>query len=422
MSMLGPLILIAGVASTFGCKVKPKVRPVEEAYGAIDDVPDGALAARPLVGRARCRQEAELPVGAPFELGEQAPLGGKTLVAIATGVGLNRVGKLLTLDESGKVVSARELGKLEREAPPPVLSTQVATQVATPVSTEGSTAPSAWAVAYFKQGSKRESEVFIEGNGKSYSTVVPQQSDDAYGLSLAIRGDDVLVAWDEDQPGGKGSHVRAALVRGGSIAHSAVLSDAASDVDAPQVAATAGGFAIAWVNRRSLAFSEAAADRLESPGEMPAFEWIEAATLDKEGQLSGRPFDLTSRTGHARAFSLAGGIAGGVVAIRMDDAAIKAAGARLDFLTLGRDRAVSTVAGEGVGRSVPGVLRGDGGDWVLQTTDEMDQPVIWFNSSGVWSGSHEDSIVQGRVIRALAHRRVLVAFGDRGIIARLACE
>jgi hypothetical protein len=409
MSMMWPLVLVAAVGSPLGCKGKPRPQPVaDEAYGVAEDVSDAALGARPLVGRARCRQEAELPIGAPFELGGQAPLGSRTLVAIATGAGLNRIGKVVTLDESGKVESARELGKLEPDAPPPILASEESS--------------SAWAAAYFKQSSKRASEVLFERDGQSHATVVPQQGDDAYGLSLAVRGHDVLVAWDEDQPGGNGSHVRVATVRGGVIAHSVILSDAASDADAPQVAATASGFAVAWVNRRSLPFSDAAAERVESPGQAPSFEWIETATLDGEGQLSGRPVDLTARTGHTRAFALARDGDGPLVVMRPDDAAAKGSGARLQVVTLAGDRAVSTVANEGVGRSVPVILRGEAGSWLLQATSDLDQPVVWLKAAGRWSGSHEEGIGHGRVIRALPQRRILVAYGERGAIARLACE
>ncbi len=392
------------IAMAASCKRKSKpVVTVEETYGTLDDGVDAAVPPKALSGR--CRQEAELPVGFTFELGEQASLGPNTLVAVASGSGPSRMGKVLTLDGSGQIVAARDLGNLDGDAPPPVLTSHGA----------------AWAAAFFRRGSKRESEVVVSRDGKTLTTVVQQQSDDAYGLSVGLRGDDALLAWDEDQPRGNGGHIRVALIRAGAVVHSGVVSDAASDVDAPQLVSTAAGFAMTWVNRRALSFSDASAERLESTGQMAAYEWIEFAALDAQGQLTGRAAELTSREGHTRASALAGTGDGAFVAIRTDDASLKGS-ARLLFGGLAGAHVLTTVAQDGVGRSVPALIRGEGGSWAMQTASEMDLPMIWFYARGAWSGSREESIADGRAIRLLGARRLLVAFGGRGTIARFVCE
>ena len=407
MSILRTRLVCAlslALSATSSCKRKPKpVAAVEETYGTLDDGADASVPSKPLA--ARCRQETELPVGFPFELGEQGAFGKETLVAIAAGTGPTRMGKVLTLDSDGRLVASRELGRLEGDAPPPVLSTQ----------------GSSWATALFRHGGKRESEVTFGRDGKVLTTIVPQEADDAYGVSIAVRGDDTLLAWDEDQALGNGGRVRTALVRGGAVVRSSVLSEAASDVDAPQVVATASGFAMTWVNRRALSFSDAAAERLESTGQMAAFEWLEFVNLDSHGQPTGRVAELTSRTGHTRASALVTTGEAAFMALRTDDASAKGSG-RLLFGGLAGDRALATVALEGVGRSVPVLIRGEGGTWAMQTANEMDQPVIWFYASGAWSGSREESIGQGRAIRLVGAHRLLVAFGERGIIARFLCE
>lgn len=187
-----------------------------------------------------------------------------------------------------------------------------------------------------------------------------QQADESTAFDVAWSDGAGLVAWDEDAPPSAAGEPRPAssyapegrgIVKVEALGSGArrVASPASSDAEAPRLLARpGGGFWLAWLARRA----EGGGYAVESPGESPAFRWVEVVPLGPAGEPAGPVKRVSPETGRAAAFDLAYTSSGLVVMVQDEASPSEGAGARVVRYLVGEELRGADVIDGGVGATI----------------------------------------------------------------------
>jgi hypothetical protein len=260
-------------------------------------------------------------------------------------------------------------------------------------------------------------------------------SDVAWPLDAAGTGP-ALVAWDEDAPIAVGQF----LADRGTIkvqllgqADKKTIVPYATDAEQPRLLARPGGWALAWLARKSE--GEDAGYAAEGPAETRAFRWVELAMLDAKGDPEGPIRRVTPDKGRVASFELARGDGTDVVVVAHDEAASReGAGARIVRHVVSRSGVESTeLAPSGVGHALPEVVptSSDAGavHWLSWTDNAERAHLVPLDGqlAAQAPATTERALDRARIVAATRDALFAVASeggegGGRVVVRRLSCR
>lgn len=399
------LTAAAALASAAGCRRKPP------APGA-----PAASASAPLAERfARCAPPAEGSVvvfgdghaepddPAPFaaEVGSGAAYDRGFAVGMLKPEGRGSAAAVLTFDRAGKPGRSYALGLAHGDTPPPRPAAR------------GDTL----AFGLLEAGaSTRRLRLGLLADDVAWGPSFEQGRDESFGFDLALGEARGVAVWDDDErvPTLHGA-VRLATFEPTSLAApSPARTVTARDANAemPRVVARPGGFWLVWVATRP----ERVDEQARAPGEDAEYRWLEALSLDAQGEPIGAPRRVSPHDGHVLTFDLLPLAEGrALVVYRDDDVPSGGAGGSLERVVLRPDGPGEASAwGDIVGPSgTPSLLPG----WLAVADAAAETRLLPLGPNGEAAGAalREPVLGFGEPVAALDDRLLVVRPGGGGV-------
>jgi len=355
-----------------------------EATAAVDAgieaaTPVEAAAPAPAVVGARCGAvggPAPLPALAELEIGDAVATADGLAVPLAYRSAAGRVAAAALLGKDLAPARVVELGPTLGDAPPPHLAVRgrdvLAASYAVPRKTDAR--------------ELRVQAIPPAGDAKLLGAIA-QGHDDSLDVDLTER----LVVWDDATTGASPRGVvRLADVSGEHPGPARDVSPADADAEMPRLVPWGTGAWVLWIARRPEPGAATDAAVPEATGDPRAFAWIEAASLDAAGAVTGPVRRLTPQTGHVSAYDVLAlrgeGKPSVLVVARDDGEATDGSGGSLLRVRLRDDGADAALAfpGDGLGRGAPSLLDGAGKTpWLAWVGPHEEMRLLPLDAAGV---------------------------------------
>lgn len=399
------LSAVAALALTPGCRRKP---PAPSA--------PAASASAPIVERfARCTQPADGSIvtfgDTPAEPNDPLPFAAEVGSGVASArgfaVGLLKpegrgsAAAVLTFGPDGKPGRSYALGLAHGDTPPPRPAAR------------GDTL----AFGLLEAGaSNRRLRLGLLNDDVAWGPSFEQGRDESFGFDLALGESRGIATWDDDE---RVSNVHgviklatfdAATLAAPSPART--ITGPTTNAEMPRVVARQGGFWLVWVATRPEHVDEEA----RAVGEDAEYRWLEALSLDAQGEPIGGPKRISPNDGHVLTFDLLA-VDGGraVVIYRDDDVPSGGAGGALFRIVLRPDgpSEASPLADLAGPSGAPSLLPG----WLAVADAGAETRLLPLDPAGEFSGSalREPVLGFGEPVAAQGDRLLVVRPGGGGV-------
>lgn len=370
--------------------------PLAERFARCTPPADGASV---VFGDGRADADDPMPFSA--EVGSGVAYGRGFAVGLLKPEGRGSAAAVLTFDRAGKPGRSYALGLAHGDTPPPRPAAR----------------GDVLAFGLLEAGaSTRRLRLGLLGDDVAWGPSFEQGRDESFGFDLALGEARGVAVWDDDE---RQSNVQG-VVRLATFDPSTLASPSPartvtgrdSNAEMPRVVARAGGFWLVWVSTRPERVDEGA----RAPGEDAEYRWLEALSLDAQGEPIGSARRITPYDGHVLTFDLAPLPEGrALVVYRDDDVPGGAAGGSLERVVLRPD---------GPGEASPWVdLAGPSGTpsllpgWLAVADAAAETRLVPLGPNGDASGTpvREPVLGLGEPVAALDDRLLVVRPGGGGV-------
>ncbi|HEU4406197.1 MAG TPA: hypothetical protein VFS43_13110 [Polyangiaceae bacterium] len=395
----------AALALAAGCRRKPPgpsapaasaSAPLADRFSRCAPPPDGAVVA---FGDGRAEPDDPLPFAA--EVGSGAAYGRGFAVGMLKPEGRGSAAAVLTFGRDGAPGRSYALGLAHGDTPPPRPAAR------------GDTL----AFGLLEAGaSTRRLRLGLLADDVAWGPSFEQGRDESFGFDLALGEARGVATWDDDEraPTVHGV-IRLATFEPATLAAPSparTVTARETNAEMPRVVARQGGFWLVWVASRPERVDEAA----RAPGEDAEYRWLEALSLDAQGEPIGGPKRISPPDGHVLTFDLLA-VEGGraVVVYRDDDVPSGGAGGTLFRVLLRPDgpseaSPLPDLAGPS---GAPSLLPG----WLAVADAAAETRLLPLDPSGQPSGAalREPVLGFGEPVAAQADRLLVVRPGGGGV-------
>ncbi len=402
------LAAAAALALVAGCRRKPPApgtlgapaasasAPIAERFARCAPPPDGTA-----VDFGDGRSEADDPTPFAAEVGSGVGYERGFAVGLLKPEGRGAAAAVLTFDRAGKPGRSYALGLAHGDTPPPRPAAR----------------GNVLAFGLLEAGaSTRRLRLGLLDNDVAWGPSFEQGRDESFGFDLALGEARGVAVWDEDErlPSVHGVIKLATFDATTLAAPSPARSVTARETNAemPRVVARPGGFWLVWVAARPEHVDEEA----RAPGEDAEFRWLEALSLDTQGEPIGGPRRLSPPDGHVLTFDLVALSEGrALVVYRDDDVPSGGAGGTLGRVVLrpdgpGEASPWADLAGPSAS---PSLLPG----WLAVADAAAETRLVPLGPGGEPTGTpvREPVIGLGEPVAALDDRLLVVRPGGGGV-------